>query len=51
MSEIMALKFHNFLQSEKIQQRPTCTLLFGMSKAYPKHCNFAKKNEFHNLSS
>lgn len=49
MSEIMALKFYNLLQSEKIQQRPT--LLFGMSKAYPKHCHFVKKNKFHNLSS
>lgn len=44
MSEIMALKFYNFLQSEK-------TLLIGMSKAYPKHCHFVKKNKFHNLSS
>lgn len=30
MSEIMAPKFPNFLQSDKIQQRPA--LLFGMSR-------------------
>lgn len=53
MSEIMALKFLNFLQSGNIQQR--LALLFGICQdklfAYPKPCHFAKKNEFHNFSS